>query len=106
MTCKSFSGMIPAFLQDALDDSQMLEFLDHYEKCADCREELEIQYLVSMAFDQMDQGKDVSLLEDLSGLIHRSHEQVRKRILMANLAYGLELIAVVLFVVSAIVYLA
>ena len=54
MTCKDFSGMIPDFFNDRLDNASLKAFLDHHRTCKGCREELEIQYLVGRAFEQME----------------------------------------------------
>ena len=47
MTCKEFSSMIPAFMEDTLDNDSLRIFLNHLDSCRGCREELEIQYLVT-----------------------------------------------------------
>ena len=46
MDCKEFRGLIRAFLDDSLDEFRLAEFLDHYDECEDCRDELRIQYLI------------------------------------------------------------
>ena len=51
MKCKEFVGMVPAFLEDSLDDATLQEFLDHYDGCQGCREEVEIQYLIDRVFN-------------------------------------------------------
>ena len=43
ITCKTFSGMISSFLSGTLEDDSLREFLEHYDKCENCREEVEIQ---------------------------------------------------------------
>ena len=64
MTCKTFSGMISSFLSGTLEDDSLREFLEHYDKCENCREEVEIQYLVSRAFDHRKEKEVINLSRD------------------------------------------
>ena len=105
MTCKDFSGMIPAFFEDQLDNASLREFLEHYHDCENCREELEIQYLVKMAFEQMESGEEINLAKDLPACIDRAQHRLERRVRLGRTAMCMELAAVVLSVITAVVYL-
>ena len=45
MTCKEVEKWIPLFLRDDLDTDDLREFMEHIDKCEECREELSIQFL-------------------------------------------------------------
>lgn len=105
MTCKDFSGMIPAFFEDQLENAPLREFLEHYHDCENCREELEIQYLVKMAFEQMESGEEINLAKDLPEFIERSRYRLDRRVRLGRTAAGMEIAAAVLFVITAAVYL-
>ena len=44
MTCKEVEKWIPLFLRDDLDTDDLREFMEHIDKCEECREELSIQF--------------------------------------------------------------
>lgn len=94
MTCKSFSGMVPAFLNDMLDNQSLKEFLEHHRSCEACREELEIQYLVEKAFNQMDVGEEINLSRDLPAYIEREARRLRVRERLRITAIAMEIAAV------------
>ena len=79
MTCKDFSGMIPDFFNDRLDNASLKAFLDHHRTCKGCREELEIQYLVGRAFEQMEAGEEVNLAKDLPDYIEKEEHRLEGR---------------------------
>lgn len=101
MTCKDFFGMIPDFLDDRLENTRLREFLDHCGRCESCYEELEIQYLVSRAFDQIDTGGALNINTDLPAYIEKERRLLQKRTRLVKTAVGLECAAVVLAVITA-----
>lgn len=105
MTCKEFSGMIPAFLEESLDDIFLREFLHHYDSCRGCREEVEIQYLIDRAFDGEKISEGINLAKDLPAFIEKERRSVAVRSGLSNAASSLELIAVITAIVTAILYL-
>ena len=58
MNCKEFESHIPAFIDKTLDFKTMKEFREHYESCSECREELSIQFLVSVGVQHLDNDDD------------------------------------------------
>jgi hypothetical protein len=47
MNCQEFDKKIQPFIDHELDYGKMEEFLKHYKSCRECREELEIHFLMS-----------------------------------------------------------
>lgn len=105
MTCKDFSGMIPGFLDDHLTNASLQAFLKHYSECEECREELEIQYLIRMAFDQDVTGGGISLDVDLPAMIGTARHRLQSRVRLERTATLLEAVAVMLFVLTIVMYL-
>ena len=58
MNCREFESYIPAFIDKKLDFKTMEEFREHYETCSECREELSIQFLVSVGIRHLDNDDD------------------------------------------------
>lgn len=46
MDCREFESNIQSFIADKLPDEKYDSFIEHYDKCSECKEELEILYLV------------------------------------------------------------
>ncbi len=65
MDCKETEKKIPSFLQDELDGSRLEEFIAHVENCAECKEELSIQFLVAEGLERLEQGNNFNLQEEL-----------------------------------------
>ncbi len=104
MKCKEFTGLVPAFLEDSLDDTTLQEFLDHYDGCQGCREEVEIQYLIDRVFNDKRVDNGINLEKDLPEYINNERRQLAYRTKLVNAAFVLELTAVVVAVVTAILY--
>ena len=105
ITCKEFSGMIPAFMEGTLEDRFLRWFLAHYDTCPGCREELEIQYLVGKVFEQMDVGEEINLSRDLPAFIEEQRRHLEYRNRLAFSAFLVECFTVLMAVVTAILYL-
>ncbi len=58
MNCREFESYIPAFIDKKLDFKTMEEFREHYETCSECREELSIQFLVTVGIRHLDNDDD------------------------------------------------
>ena len=105
MTCKDFSSMVPGFLDDTLDNDSLRRFLNHYDECKSCREELEIQYLVKRVFDEKSAGEEINLSKDLPAYIERERDILRKRQRLSALAAVFESVAICTAILTAIVYI-
>lgn len=105
MTCKEFTDMVPAFLEDTLDDISLREFLEHYDKCQGCREELEIQFLIDRVFNRMGVADGINLEKDLPDYIDRERKLVVNRFRLSGAAVLMELLAIAVFVLTAVLYL-
>lgn len=83
MDCKQAQGLITAFINDQLNDSEELQaFLEHVEGCKECKEELEVTYSLVTAMKQLDAGEDLSdnFIADLNDKIAECYlEMYRKR---------------------------
>lgn len=72
---------INGFLNKKLNDTELEEFLLHIHDCAECKEELEVQYILSEAMKKMDRDEDIScnFHEDLHLLIDGAQSHMRKK---------------------------
>ena len=69
MTCKEAEKLIPLFLKDELDTDDLREFMEHVDKCEECREELSIQFLVLEGMASLASGNLFDLQNELKARI-------------------------------------
>ena len=98
MDCKRTQELIVPFVNEQLNDAEeMKAFLEHIDGCAECREELEVNYSLMTALKQLDEDTDLSddyiaELNDkmeacyLDGL-KQKRSCVRRRVLIAVLLF-------------------
>lgn len=89
MNCREFESYIPAFIDKKLDFKTMEEFREHYETCSECREELSIQFLVSVGIRHLDNDDDdFDLDSELKKRMVSNEKQIeRHRIYMQSQRY-------------------
>lgn len=97
--------MVPAFLDDCLDNESLSLFLHHLDSCKNCREELEIQYLVKRVFDEKSVSEELNLSKDLPAFIEKERELLRKRRRLSFSAAAMESIAIAAAIVTAVLYM-
>jgi len=97
MNCKQVAKRIPAFLQDELQMRELEAFLEHVEKCPECREELTIQFLVTEGLARLERGEDFDIERDMEMKIQMAKQTIRWRKYMEalSLAMGAVLMCIV-----------
>ena len=48
MTCQEAEKLVVPYIKDELSPMELEEFIDHIKNCPNCREELEIHYMVDV----------------------------------------------------------
>lgn len=103
MNCKDVEKMIPLFLEDELDTEDLREFMEHMEKCDECKEELTIQFLVEEGMARLETGNVFDLQNELKVQMCNAEHTLKFRENMQWLLYALEgLVAVALVTLFAI----
>lgn len=98
MTCKEAEKMIPLFLEDELDTEDLHEFMEHIEKCGECKEELSIQFLVSEGMARLETGNVFDLQNELKAQMDNAQHTLKVRENMRWLLIMLEGLTVVLVI--------
>ena len=105
MKCKEAEKMIPLFLEDELETDELREFMEHIEKCSDCKEELSIQFLVSEGLARLETGNVFDLQNELTGRMedagHALHFRENLRWTLMALE-GLVILAIIIIIVMLI----
>jgi hypothetical protein len=92
MNCIDVQKLILPFINDELSIKQLDEFLHHIESCPNCKEELEVHYILLSGMKQLDDDKVITdnFHKDFTDLLRLSEERVvhdrfvhiRKRIVL------------------------
>lgn len=98
MNCKEIEKMIPAFLEDELDTEDLHEFIEHIDKCNECKEELSIQFLVSEGMLRLETGNVFDLQHELTARMDNAEHSLKMRENMKLLLRMLEGLVVVLLI--------
>ena len=65
MKCKDFEKNIPIFINSTMEYSELKAFVEHVNTCAECREELDIQLLVSEGIARLNDGGALDLRHEM-----------------------------------------
>lgn len=106
MTCKEAEKLIPLFLKDELDTDDLREFMEHVDKCEECKEELSIQFLVLEGMARLEYGNVFDLQNELKTRMEEAGHILKLRESMQWLLYALEgLVGVAVITLIALLFL-
>lgn len=95
MTCKEAEKLIPYFLKDDLDTDDLREFMEHMDKCEECREELSIQFLVLEGMARLESGNVFDLQNELKSRMDEAEHILKLRESLQWFLYALDGLVVV-----------
>ena len=104
MDCKGFEKLIPDYLAKKLDYPTLKRFYQHMGKCRDCREELDIQFLVSEGMHRLEEGNAFDLQAELEQRIAETRKSLRLHSVFLHLGIAMEIIALVM-IASIVVWI-
>ncbi|MDO5520520.1 MAG: zf-HC2 domain-containing protein [bacterium] len=61
MTCREAQALITKYVQGQLDLKMLEEFLQHINNCPDCKEELEVYYIVFNGIKRLDEDENIAV---------------------------------------------
>lgn len=105
MDCKETERMIPLFLEDNLDNQEMQEFLTHVNSCEDCREELTIQFLISVGLKRLEDGNTFNLAGELEQKLRDAGHKMKVRSSLQWSALVLQVLVVIALIILIAVFL-
>ena len=94
MDCKEFEKLIPSFLEQKMDYQTLKSFVDHVNKCAECKEELTIQFLVTEGIVRLEDGSSFDLQKELMSRMNAANAKLRRNEFFLSSGIMLELLAV------------
>ncbi len=76
MDCKEFEKMIPDFLEQKMDFITLHKFNEHRKQCGACKEELDIQFLVSEGMLRLEEGDSFDLQNELDVRLQEAERKI------------------------------
>ncbi len=104
MDCKEYEKMIPDYIAHRMRFRRLKEFCDHTDSCQNCREELEIQFLVSAGMARLEEGDSFDLKGELEDGLVTAHKELRSHERWMNSGFIMELV-VALILIAAVLWL-
>ncbi|MBQ9611640.1 MAG: hypothetical protein IJV14_03485 [Lachnospiraceae bacterium] len=101
--CKKHEKQIPDFLEDRLSVEDLAGFLHHGDVCRSCRDELQVQYLVTAGISKLETGETFNLQKELNDYVNTERVRLHRRKNLALTAYGLEITTIFAAIATAIV---
>ena len=78
MTCVEAEKMVVPYMKDELSPTELEDFLDHIHTCENCREELEIHYMVDVGLKKLDEADGTyDIVGDLKRKVAESYSSLR-----------------------------
>lgn len=79
MDCKSIQKLIPKFLKNECTSKEEEKILEHIKDCADCREELTIEFLLAEGLNRLESGESFDLNKELNKRLKEKSDTKKKR---------------------------
>lgn len=98
MGCNEFINLIPKFLSDELMGKEAAAFFAHMNECAECKEELQIQYLVKEGIARLEDGTNYNLKGELAKKVDEYKRDLHHRKQAEIILYIMEGLAVALVI--------
>ncbi len=101
MTCKEAEGLVLPYIHHELSDEVTEEFLEHIDGCENCREELEIYYIVEEGIRQLDGDTgNYNIKGDMEEDILESRQRLYVKRLLSIARYASDTLIVISILVT------
>ncbi len=102
ITCKEVENLLQPYLENRLGYAELSILLSHLGECAECRDELEIRYLLQEGLKRAEEGKSLDMRKDLSERLTKSRTYLLNVERMQNLIFLIEGAAFLLLLVGVV----
>lgn len=102
-SCKEIQELIPGYLNRSLSIKEARRFTGHIKRCAGCRDELEISYLLAEGLQRAEKGETIDLHADLEEMLGETEEAIVHLTQFRTAVYLVELTAVFVLIACVII---
>lgn len=96
--CKEIQSLIPGYLVGKLSLKEAKSFTAHLKKCNECRDEMEISYLLDEGITRAENGETIDLHADLEEMLDETDSLIQYLTQYRNVVYLIESTAVFVLV--------
>ncbi|MBQ7924833.1 MAG: zf-HC2 domain-containing protein [Lachnospiraceae bacterium] len=104
MNCKEYEKLIPEYLSHKMNYPVLKAFMEHTEHCENCKEELQIQFLVSAGMARLEEGDSFDLQRELAEGMTSVRKELHRHERFLKLGYVLEIL-VAMGIMAAVIWL-
>ncbi|NBH81660.1 hypothetical protein D7X88_03055 [bacterium C-53] len=72
MDCKEIESLIQPYIDHEMDNDYLCDFIGHIDHCKECRDELEIRFLIKEGLQSLERGERFDLSGELKERIRHS----------------------------------
>ena len=102
MDCKEFEKNIPIFINSKMEYEQLKSFVDHVNTCEECREELDIQLLISEGIARLEDDGTLDLRHEMDKRMKDAQQDIRVHKTLRVLVGTLQVMAIIAFLIILI----
>lgn len=103
MTCQEAERLVTPYIRDELSGDELEAFLNHIDECSNCREELEIYFMVDVGLKQLDNGSGTyDIAGDLERKIEDSYMKVSHMWMFRVFRYAVNTLSVMAMAVMVL----
>lgn len=103
MKCADFQKMIPNIIDNTVPDEKLDEVIEHVDGCRDCREELEIHYILRYGLGDDEDEKATDFIGQLENNISRMKSR-QQRFVMQRSVYSLIMLTAYTAIIGSWIY--
>lgn len=101
--CAEVMSLIPVYLKGDLTLHDAKRFTRHLKKCEDCREEIEISYLLGEGMTRVESGETIDLHADLQEMLQGTEDAIQHLIQFRTAVYLMEATAVFVLIACVLI---
>lgn len=94
MECRECEKLIPGFIKGKLNYPTLRRFYGHLRQCQDCREELDIQFLIQEGMQHLEEGDAFDLQSELDERMEAAEKSIRYHSIFLYAGIAVEILAV------------
>lgn len=106
MTCMEAEKMVIPYINDKLSVMELEDFIEHIETCENCREELEIHYMVDVGLKKLDEDSGTyDIVGDLKRKLEESASVLRRFLVFQVTRYAVSTLMSMALLVTVLLQL-
>ncbi|MCR5626938.1 MAG: zf-HC2 domain-containing protein [Lachnospiraceae bacterium] len=103
--CKEIESLMQPYLEDRLSYKELKKFVDHINTCSECKDELEIRFLLEGGLSILENGDTVDLVRIMNERIEKSEERLMNKERIEGFGFLIKGVAMLMLTVCLFLYI-